>query len=162
MGVVRKIPGLACVALLGLLCACESESGSAAPTGPREVTLAIGDGLVCSTGEVKNGATYLDVDLILYKNQGGFDLKPGSESASAQMAMKVFGSGGVEKVFGSLDEVPSTLPGNADQYAYMREVGTGWGAVVQHNIGDGHSKIWIKQAVAVAGKIVLQWEVLPQ
>ncbi len=157
----NALGGLVALALLVVVGGCETESGTAASTGPREAMLAIGQGLVLSTGEVQSNASYLKVDLVLYKNQGGFDLKPGSESASNQMAMKVFASGGVETIFASLDEVPSTLPGNVDIGAYMSDVGTGWGAVVQHNIGDGHSRIWIKQAVAVAGKIVVQWEALP-
>lgn len=156
-----SLNSIAALALVALGAGCESEAGSGGPTGPREAMLAINQGLVLSTGEVLSNASYLKVDLVLYKNQGGFDLKPGSESASNQMAMKVFASGGVEKIYGSLDEVPTSLPGNVDIGAYMSDVGTGWGAVVQHNIGDGHSKIWIKQAVAAAGKIVVQWETLP-
>lgn len=160
-GQLRSAAVTALTALLVVAAGCASDvAADAGPTGPREAMLAIGEGLVLSTGEVQTGASYLKVDLILYKNQGGFDLKPGSESASAQMAMKVFG-GGVPTIFKSLDEVPSTRPGNADIYGYMSDVGTGWGATVQHNIGDGYSKIWIKQAVAAAGKIVVQWEALP-
>jgi hypothetical protein len=146
------------VAMTG--CAAEAGDPSSVATGPHEAKVRIGEGLVFSTGELVTGASYLNVDLIVYKNQGGFDIKPGGSSASDQMAMKVFGNGGVEQVFASLDEVPKTLPGNDDMYGYMQNVSTGWGGTVQHNIGDGHSRFWIKAAVASAGIVQLQWETI--
>ena len=150
---------LLCLAPLTVQGCASDETGTGAPQGPREVQLSLNQGLVLSTGEVLPSASYLKADLILYKNQGGFDLKPGSESASQQMAMGVFGNGGVETVFTSLDQVPVSKA-KASNVTYMSDVGTGFGAVVQHNIGDGWSKIWVKKAIASAGVVVIQWQAI--
>lgn len=148
--------GIGAAALAG----CASDDTAAATnTGPREVQLSLNQGLVLSTGEVLPSASYLKADLILYKNQNGFDLKPGSEAPGQQMAMGVFGNGGVETVFTSLDQVPATKA-MASNVTYMSDVGTGFGAVVQHNIGAGWSKIWVKQAIASAGMVVIQWQAI--
>jgi hypothetical protein len=162
----RELVALATAALMSALacmggCASDTAGAGTGPTGPREATVRVGEGLVLSTGEVVQGASYLNVDLILYKNQGGFDIKPGGDSASTPMAMKVFGSGGVEQVFDALDDVPKTLPDNASlSMTYMQNVATGWGATVQHNIGDGYSRIWIKAAIASASTAVIQWDAI--
>ncbi len=158
-GVLALAMGL--VGLFGLVApGCASDDGgSGVPQGPREVQLALNQGVVLSTGEVLSSASYLKADLILYKNQGGFDLKPGSEAPGQQMAMGVFGNGGVETVFTSLDQVPASKA-KASNVTYMSDVGTGFGAVVQHNIGDGWSKIWVKQAIASSGIVVIQWQAI--
>lgn len=151
-----------CLGAVGLAnsgCASETAAPADLATGPREVTLNINQGLELKSGKVLPNANYLSADLMLYKNKNGFDLKPGAPGLGQSMSMGVFEEGGVEMVFASLSKVPRTKA-SAKPNAYMSNLGAGYGAVVQHNLDDGWSRIWIKQAISAAGAVVIQWDAI--
>ncbi len=152
-------------ALLGVgalfACAgCDSDAGGAAAvTWPQEVQLAVNQGVVFAVGDVVPNASYLKVDLIVYKHgTSNFDLSAGGSSPSDKMYMNTFKSGGVRKIFGSFDEVPSTLPTAANYGEYVNTVKTGNGLVLANNIGDGYTRIWVKRVIASSGLVELQYQ----
>ncbi|MCO4762723.1 MAG: hypothetical protein KC502_14515, partial [Myxococcales bacterium] len=127
-----------------------------------EVQLAVGQGVVFSVGEAVPGASHLKVDLLVYKRgQSNYDVKSGAADGFNRMPMNTFKSGGVRQTFASLDDVPAKLPGNDNQDEFVDRVKTGNGMVVMNNIGDGHTKVWVKQVIASAGLVVLQFEPIP-
>ncbi len=156
-GAARAALGMVACWLVATGCASDAGAPASAATGPREVTLFINQGLELSSGKVLPNANYLSADLMLYKNKGGFDLKPGASGLGDSMAMGVFEEGGVETVFASLSKVPRSKS-LAKPNAYMSNLGAGYGAVVQHNLDEGWSRVWIKQAISAAGAVVIQWD----
>jgi len=147
-----------CSGLLATGCASEVTS-AAQPTGPREIQLAIDQGVVFTVGDVVTSASYLKVDLIVRKHgTSNFDLKAGGSGPSDIMQMNTFKTGGVRKVFDSLADVPTTFPSSANYGEYVNNVKTGNGFVIANNIGDGHTKVWVKQVIASAGVVRLIFE----
>ena len=157
---VKLATALLGAAALIALAGCEADAGGAAAvTWPQEIQLAVDQGVVFTVGDVVPSASYLKVDLIVRKHgSNNFDLKAGGSSASDTMYMNTFKSGGVRKIFASFDDVPSTLPTAANYGEYVNTVKTGNGLVLANNIGDGYTRIWVKQVIASAGLVVLQYQ----
>ncbi len=137
-------------------CASDAANGAAVPTS---ADLAVDQGVIFSTGEVVPGASYLKVDVIVRKHgSSNFDLKPGGTGPSDLRLMHIFKSGGVDKVYKSIDEVPDDLPSSADYGDYLGSVSTGNAFVIENNVGDGYTKVWVKQVIASAGLVRLEFK----
>ena len=109
------------------------------------------------------GASYLKVDLVIRKNgTSNFDIKAGGTGPSDVRAMNTFKSGGVRKVFKSLDAVPPILPTSANYGEYVNRVKTGNGFVIANNMTSGYTRVWVKQVIASAGLVVLQYEAIAE
>ena len=155
---MRTLLLLACL-LFTSACASDAPTG---PSWPMSADLALDQGVILSTGEVVPGASYLKVDLIVRKHgSSNFDLKPGGSGPSEIMLMHVFKKGGVPQVFSSLDEVKDKKPSVADYGDYLDSVKTGNAMIVQNNVGDGFTKVWVKQAIASAGMVKIQFQPIP-
>ncbi|HAN30681.1 MAG TPA: hypothetical protein DCQ06_03705 [Myxococcales bacterium] len=149
-------------ALLLVCMGCESEDASG-PAWPKSAQLTIDQGLILSTGELVPGASYLKVDVIVRKHgSSNFDLKPGGSGPSEKMLMHVFKTGGVAKVFDSLEVVPDKKPSSADFGDYLDTIKTGNAVVVQNNVGDGFTKLWVKRVIASAGLVEVEFQPVPQ
>ena len=143
---------------------CETDaSNNTGNTGPRIIQLAVDQGVVFTVGEVVPGASYLKVDLVCRKHGStNFDLKAGGSGPSEIMYMNTFKNGGVRKKFASLSDIPPTLPGTSNFGEFVNTVKTGDGFVIANNIGDGHTKVWVKRVLSTSGLVELEYEAIPK
>ena len=155
-----------CSALL--LGACATETAAPTETAPTEqkVILKIDQGIVFGTGELTESAAFQASDLVSVAHQGDVDLKSGVEPGTTDhLLMKVFHQNnlntGPNQVFDSLDLVPATKPDGTNPGDFLRRAAKGNALVVQNNISDGHTKVWVELYNAAGGQVVLRYLVIP-
>lgn len=159
---MRAIPLLFALALA----ACEAsdpatDTAVAAPQGVTgEVTLGVDGAVVFGTGAVAAKGNHLTADLIAYKSGAGLDLKSGvPQGTTSRQPLRLFKTaGGVAETFGSLADVPREAPAAADANAYVPKAAAGMGFVLQNNITEGYTAVWVKDAGGSPPTVTVAYE----
>jgi hypothetical protein len=125
--------------------------GCGSEDGPRLVTLFPDQGFVAQTGEVISDGSGMKVDLVVYKHTGWVDLKGGRNGPGYQPLNKLNYA-----KFATLDEVPCTVPTEADANQIFQLPEPGHALTVRLNKSDGFMKVLVL-GEAPGGAIQLEY-----
>jgi len=122
-----------------------------------EITLKPEQGAVFANGDVLSEASPLKVDLICFASSISVDMQAGAgPTMSKQKHLKLFRTpGGTVQKFSSIDELPDELPKDDDR-DMVHNADAGNGFVVENNVSQGYTKVFVKDADD--GKAVLQYQ----
>lgn len=137
------------------LAACDSSGGAHVTSGT--VTFSIEEGVDFTSGRVIDRANYQNADLIATSSGSGVKLATGGPTPADNRPVNWFiGAGGVHKTFGSLAEVPATVP-DATMTASLVKAKAGNGFVLLAH-GGAYVHGWI--AAADGQSVTVQFEPL--
>ena len=123
-----------------------------------QVTFKAEQGVDFAAGSLVADGHPLKVDLICYAGSKGLDCQAGAgPTISKQKHLKLFHtSGGVTQTFGSIQELPADIPSDVDR-DMINGAETGWGFVIENNLSDTFTRVFIKKATK--DSITLQFQV---
>ncbi|MFT7624175.1 MAG: hypothetical protein ACI9WU_003362 [Myxococcota bacterium] len=124
-----------------------------------EATLLPGQGIDLSTGEVVNKANHANCDLWATEGHAFMKLSPGGTSPTVGRPLRWFSnSGGFMRTFNSLSEVPLQLPTAADGSKSIVKAKPWIGFVVQNNLSDSYTRVWI--SAGSADSLTIQYQTM--
>lgn len=122
-----------------------------------EVTLFPGQGVNFATGELIYSANYANVDLYATKGSNFLKLTAGGISPTKSHPLRWFqNSGGFVQTFETIDQVPLSLPTEADAGQSIVNAKAYIGFVVKNNLSAGYTRVWIKAGSHHATTLVYQ------
>ena len=110
-----------------------------------EVTLFKNQGVNFSAGEVVNKGNFANSDLYATAGKHYLKLSPGGNTSTKGRPLRWFqNSGGFVQTFDSVQDVPLSLPTDADSSKSIVNAKSYIGFVVKNHLSDDYTRVWIK------------------